>query len=113
MVRKKGDPPAHQMGGKEERASQVGKARSEAERQEREGTGPPPTDIPGPSTQELLKRPKPPPSAEDITGPKSEKPRAGPAELEPEDKTRADVPDSPEEKLRRQPKDPLPERSDQ
>lgn len=107
MVRKNGDPPAHLMGGKEERASQIGKARSEAERQERDGMGPPPTEIPGPSTQELLRGPKAPPSAEDITGPKSEKPRAGPTELEPENKKRADVPDS------LGPKGRLPDRSDQ
>lgn len=113
MVRKKGDSPAHRMGGKEERASEVGKARSEAERQEREGKGPPPSHIPGPSTQELLKRPQSPPAAEDITGPQSEQPRAGPSQLESEDKTSSELPASLDEKLRRQPKDQLPDRSDQ
>src|SRR3982751_6087754 len=72
------------MGGKEERVSQVGKARARVEAEEAHGAARFAL-APGPKTDELRRAPK----GGRVPGPGrpgSRKPRAGPEGLEPEDK---------------------------
>jgi hypothetical protein len=78
-------PSLQKMGGKEERVSEVGSARARVERKEAQGA-PRFDDAPGPSSDRLL---------QDSKGRRTAKPnqrvsrksRAGPAELEAEDKS--------------------------
>ena len=94
------------MGGKEERVSQVGRARARVETKEARGEER--LDLaPGPGTDELLRGPKGRRRAR--PGKRvSRKPRAGPSRLEPEDKVTTDRSDSLTAKLERQPKEQLP-----
>ena len=82
-------PPLQAMGGKEERVSNVGRARADAERDERHGEQR--FDLaPGPDTHELLhghRRPAVRESKTKLLRRKiSPSPRGGPEGLEPEDK---------------------------
>lgn len=94
------------MGGKEERSSDVGRSRAHAERR-----GATPSEIPGPTSDELLRAPKRGKGRGRRA--QSKVPRAGPSKLEPEDKAESDRVDSLDEKLKRQPKTQLPDRSDE
>lgn len=82
-------PSLQRMGGKEERVSLVGRARSEAERSEEKGEAR--FDIaPGPRPEDLVHgtrlRSMPPQKERLPDKPVSPEPRGGPEGLEPEDK---------------------------
>ena len=100
-------PPLQRMGGKEERVSEVGRARARVERQEKQGERR--FDAaPGPTQEELLKGDPGPPTA--VPGRKvSRKPRAAPEQLEAETKTTTNLSGSWDAKVQRQPKEPLPQ----
>ena len=83
------EPGVQSMGGKEERVSDVGRARAEVERREREGEER--FDIvPGPSSQEILNTDRGPELPLGRTGQDARNAgrieRGGPSGLEPEDK---------------------------
>ena len=100
-------PPLQRMGGKEERVSEVGRARARVER--REAKGERRFDVaPGPTQEELLTGDPGPPTAVPRTK-VSRTPRAGPGEIEPETKATTNLSGSWEAKLERQPKEPLPQ----
>jgi hypothetical protein len=103
-------PPLQRMGGKEERVSDVGRARARVERREEKGERR--FDVaPGPTQEELLKGDPGPATAVPLKK-VSRLPRAGPGEIEPETKTATNLSGSLEAKAERQPKEPLPQDPD-
>jgi hypothetical protein len=94
------------MGGKEERVSEVGRARAREEAEEARGVEH--FDIvPGPRSDELLRGPKGRRTARPVRK-VSRKPRAGPTRLEPEDKITTRQNSSLTAKFQRQPKEQIP-----